>query len=223
MNSLETHVLRLIGENIASPDVYTDDDTGLAPIRASLNDAIEELCMVTGHYRRRYFLALQEERPVYRLAPENDYMGWILNVWDRSNHRPLEMTDLTTLAAVDPWFLKLNGPVTHWYQMGWEHVGFYRRPASKGTVLEMDCMMVPRPYTYSTEPIKLRDNWQRGAVYRAVSDYHAIRGDAARATEYYQRYLEIAGLMSLNPLGPERFWQFRGGPNNDLGRHINQD
>ena len=48
MNELETHVLELIGEDVDSPDVFTDDDAGMAPIRDSINDAIEEISMVSG-------------------------------------------------------------------------------------------------------------------------------------------------------------------------------
>lgn len=209
-------MLRLIGEDLDSPDVFTDTDEGMAPIRDSINDAIEELCMTTGHYRRRYFLACQEERAIYRLAPENDYLGWVIRVWDNKNKRSLDQTSITALSNYDPRFLKQNGVPTHWYQMGWEHIGVYYRPSEQGMVLELDCLMVPKPYTYDTQPIQLRTHWQRAAVYRALSDYHAIRGDAARGQEYFIKYLETAGLMGLNPLGPERIWRM-GGPTSDLG------
>jgi hypothetical protein len=106
MNALETHVLRLISENVESPDVFIDTADGLQPIRDSLNDGIEELCMVMGHYKRKYLLALHEERGIYRLSPQNDECGWVISVWDRANHRHLTQTDLLSLANHDPRFLK---------------------------------------------------------------------------------------------------------------------
>ena len=46
MNSIEKEVLKLIGENTTIPDVF--NEVGIKQIRDSLNDAIAELCMVTG-------------------------------------------------------------------------------------------------------------------------------------------------------------------------------
>ena len=69
MNTLEAKVLELIGESPDSPDVFTDDEEGLAPIRASLSEGIEEIAMLTGSYKRSYFLPLREDRAFYRLRP----------------------------------------------------------------------------------------------------------------------------------------------------------
>ena len=60
MNALEKEVLKIIGESTSSPDVFVDTDAGLDPIRDSINDAIQELCMVTGAYQLKYYLHLQE-------------------------------------------------------------------------------------------------------------------------------------------------------------------
>ncbi len=76
MNELETHVLELIGEDPDSPDVFTDDDTGMAPIRNSINDAIEEISMVSGSNKRTYTLPLRITTNWYRLAMEQGVFGW---------------------------------------------------------------------------------------------------------------------------------------------------
>ena len=59
MNTLERHVLELIGEDPDSPDVFTDTEDGMKPIRDSLNDAIEEISMVSGSNKRVYTLPLR--------------------------------------------------------------------------------------------------------------------------------------------------------------------
>ena len=79
MNSLESHALRLIGENTSSPDVFSDTAAGMAPIRDSINDALQELCMLTGSYRRPYLLPLYADRQFYRMSFERDYFGWVVN------------------------------------------------------------------------------------------------------------------------------------------------
>jgi hypothetical protein len=210
MNSLETHVLRLIAENVDSPDVFTDTSDGLAPVRDSINDAVEELCMVMGHYKRRYLLTCQEKRAIYRLSPKNDEMGWVISVWDRGRKRALTQTDLGNLAAQDPNFLGFDGDPDWWWQMGYEYLGLFPRPASKGRILELEMIAVPKKYVYGQVPIRLREQWQQAAVYRAVSEFYASRGDANRAAEWFNRYLETAAIKALHPEQAERMHQFGG-------------
>ena len=210
MNALETHVLRLIGENTTSPDVFADTDAGIAQIRASLNDAVQELCMLTGSYRRTYNLSLLASRQFYRLAPQNDYLGWIVGVWDRSQKRRLDRTDVLAISAQDGWWMKRTGPPLQYMQLGLTHIGIYMAPSTNGVVLEIDCVMIPKPYTDDTASVRLRDNYQRAAVYYAVSEFYASRGDARRGQEYLERYLETAGLAQLRPVYAERQYQYGG-------------
>lgn len=210
MNSMETHVLRLIGENISSPDVFTDDDTGIAQIRDSLNDAIQELCMVSGSYRRTYYLALLANRVFYRLNPQNDYLGYIVGAMDRQKRRRLVRTDLLALDTYDPWWLKRTGPALQYIQLGPNHIGVYMAPSAKGIILELDCVMIPRPYISDMDPVKVRAQFENAAVYFAVSEFYASRGDAKRAVEYHARYIETAGLSALHPMTADRQWRFGG-------------
>ena len=50
MNDLEKLTLQTIGESVDAPDVFTD--ANITPIRDSLNDAIEEIALVTGSSKR---------------------------------------------------------------------------------------------------------------------------------------------------------------------------
>lgn len=166
--------------------------------------------MVTGSYRRTYHLSLLANRQFYRLAPQNDYLGYIVGAWDRSQKRRLERTDLLAISQTDPWWMISTGPPLRYMQLGLNHIGIYMIPATKGIVLELDCVMIPKPYTDSITPVKLRNNFQRAAVYCAVSEFYASRGDAKRAQEYFSRYLETAGLMQLHPVTAERQYRFGG-------------
>ena len=211
-NSLETTVLRLIGEDVASPDVFTDA-SGIAQIRASINDAIFELCLAKGIYRRTYTLPLIAERQFYLLAPEFDYFLYPYEVWDRANKRKLHQTDLLTIAKDDPYWMKTTGPAEQYAWVGTKWFVLYRKPDATGRVLELKCACIPKAYTLDTDPIKLPTMDQRAATQLAVSEYFASRGDAAMATEWLNRYLETAQLMNLHPIQPERQWQQQTGKN----------
>lgn len=207
MNQLETQVLRLIGESVSTPDVFTDDDSGIAQIRASVNGAMQELCMVTGSYIRSVYLPLLVGQCFYRLTMQADYMGYIVQAVDLERRTKLYRTDLIALQAEDQRWMDRDGYPVAYMQIGLDFLGVYMRPSASGVVLELKVVCIPKPYTADTDPLKVREEFQRAAVHLAVSEFYASRGDAARATEYMQRYLETAGLMQLHPQHAERLYQ----------------
>ena len=210
MNSIETHVLQLIGEDIPSPDVFTDDETGLALIRGSVNDAIQEMCMVTGAYTKTYHLILLADRQFYRISAKQDYFGCCIEVWDRNRKLKLTQIDLVSLAKREPSFMTLSGDPDYYGHCGTEHVFVFPRPSSEGTVLEIRMAAIPKPYLSDKDPVKVRDQWQQGAAYLAVSEYFASRGDASRAGEYLTKYLEVIGMKTMHPMQAERTYQLGG-------------
>jgi hypothetical protein len=210
MNSLETQVLRLIGENVSSPDVFADTDSGIAQIRASINDALQELCMVTGSYIRTMHLPLLANQQFYKLTMQADYMGYVVQVMDRSRHSKLIRTDLVAVNSNDPYWMQNKGYPMEYMQIGLDYFGICGIPSDDGVVLEMQVVCIPKPYTADTDPLKVREAFQRSGVQLAVSEFYASRGDAARASEYLNKYLETAGIMQLNPQQPERIYQFGG-------------
>ena len=211
MNSLEKEVLKLIGENTDSPDVF--DTTGILQIRDSLNHAIQQICMVTGSYQKKYFMSLREDARFYRMFWGNDHFGYIVNCWDRQRHKRLDQTDVMTLSAEDPIWISRTGFAEKYFHIGYEYIGIYMRQSQSATVLELDCVVIPKAYTSDTDPVKLRETFERAAIQFAVSEYFASRGDAQRGSEWINKGLETANLKKLNPQQAERKWQWRPSTN----------
>lgn len=207
MNALETHVLRLIGEDTSSPDVFTDTDAGISRVRKSLNDAIAELCMVTGSYKRTTLFPLYADRMFYRLGFGEGDFGWVSELWDRDRRWRLSQTSARKLYEKDRDFLSRTGSPDEYFQVGHDVLGIWRMPPATGTVLELTAVMIPKAYTSEKDPIRLRHVYETAAVYLAVSDYYASTGNAGRATEYLMRYIETAGLMGLHPQRQEQVVQ----------------
>lgn len=204
MNILERQVLQIIAENTDAPDVFTDDAQGLALIRGSINDGIQELCLATGFYTRTYFLPLFSGRQFYRLAPIINDVGFILTVWDREHHYRLTRTHFAILKNQDPFWLRRNGRPLQYLTAGFDYIGFYPINSEDGKVLELHCACIPKPYAQDTDPIKLRDQFQRATVQYAASEFFASRGDAKRADYFLGRYIEIAGMMWATPQYADR-------------------
>jgi len=224
MNAIETDVLTIIGENTSSPDVFLDTSAGLAQIRQSVNDAIQQMCMVSGSYRRVYLLPLRDGAIVYKLLQGyQDYFGYIVGAWDRAKKRRLTQTTATKLARADSAWMKRDGDPMQYFHVGFSYVGIHPKPSDDGAIIELECVMIPKEYLHDTGPIRLRDNFKRGAASFAVSEFYASRGDAPRAGQYWTDYLEVAGMMRLKPVMPERQWQLGGrygyrGANGDVQR-----
>jgi hypothetical protein len=210
MKTLEKETLKLIGEDVSSPDVFLDTATGLAQIRGSINDAIQQMCMVTGSYKKRYFLPLREDCQFYRISWEQDYFGYIVSAWDRIRHTKLEQTDVIRLTAEDAWWMQRNGYPEQYIHIGYQYLGIYMKPSSSDNVLELDCIVIPKAYSTDNDPIKMREAFQRATVQMAVSEFYASRGDASKATERLNEALETANLKNLHPDAAEQQYQFGG-------------
>lgn len=207
MNNLEKHVLRLIGENVTTPDVFADSTSGLTQIRGSITDAIEELCMLTGCYRRPYQLTLVSGRVMYRLRPEHDYVIYCHSVYDGDRAYRLERAAIWELKHIAGDWINRTGPATYFAHAGLDAIAICYQPDTTGQVLQIDAVCAPKPYADSTSPILLRNNYEQAVVYFAVGEFYASRGDTDRAASFWKKYQEITGLMTMTPEYADRMTQ----------------
>ena len=194
MNILERKVLELIGEDPDAPDVFLDTDAGMAPVRDSINDAVQEISMLTGGYKRQYFLPLRNGQAFYRFRLPNGYLGWVTDVWDIDRKFRLTQTSTTKLSSQDPRWMVGTGFPEQYMQIGEDVIGFYRKPGSSTGMMEITIAEIPHAYSTDTERVKLRDSFQYAAVLFAVGEYWATRGDVQEARAYGVRYLDALGL-----------------------------
>jgi len=194
LNALEQRVLELIGENPDSPDVFTDDDTGMAQIRDSINDAVQEISMLTGCNKRQYFVPLRDNTMLYRLRLPSGSLGWITDVWSVNNKRRLEQTDLIRLNAHNPrWMLHSADPWAY-FPIGEDVIGFYPKPSGTSNAMELTVVEIPAAYESGRDRVKLRDSFKYATIHYAVSEYWASRGDATEAQNHWQLYLDALGV-----------------------------
>lgn len=194
MNSLETQVLRLIGESTSSPDVFKDTDEAISPIRTSLNDAIQEITMLTGGHQETIHVPLVSGKTFYRLTAHTGYLGWVTEAWLVNEQRRLHQTDLHQLNLENPRWLVHESRPDKYFQVALDIVGFAPKPSASSDIVALEIVMIPVAYTTDTARIKLRDMYRWAAVSYAVSEYYASRGDANEALTHLDRYLKVLGL-----------------------------
>ncbi len=202
MNAIETRVLELIGEDVDAPDVFTD--ANIAPIRDSINEAIAEIIMMTGGYKRQYFLPLRELTGFYRLLPTHGEVGWITDVFLVNPRYRLIQTDLLKLNAQDPRWMVSSSQPNYYIPIGQDVIGFHPKPSSASDVVEITMVEIPTEYTTDSDRIKVRDSYQYATVNYAVADFWASRGDAAEASKFMALYMDAMGLSAMRDPQPER-------------------
>lgn len=203
-NNIETHVLEMIGENTSSPDVFTDTDAGIEPIRDSVNDAIEEIVMLTGSHKSIYRMPLIEDQGFYRLRLTNGSIGWITDAWLVDQKYRMKQTDEIKLSIQNPRWMVNTGTPREYIPIGNDVISLYPRPSGTSDLLELTMVVIPAKYTAGTDRLKLRDSFKWAAVHYAVSEFYASRGDANSATEHHQKYLMNLGMQELYPKSAER-------------------
>jgi len=196
MNAIEREILRLVGENVESPDVFTD----ITPVRDSVNDAIEEISMVTGGVRQSYKLVLKKDQMFYRLSFADGYFGWITHAWYAGQRRTIEHRSLGWLDKQNSRWMKEVGTPLNYFIAGEDVLGIHPVPAGDGGVIDLDCTVIPLAYTADGDQIRVRNEFHRALVHFAVSEYWASRGDAKEAMKHHQQYLKVLGLASIYPM-----------------------
>ena len=205
MNRLERAVLLEIGENPDSPDAFSD----ISPIRNSINDAIAEIIMVTGSYKRLYQVAMEADKKFYSLAPEHGEIAWITDAILLTRQRRLEQTDFALLKEENPRFFICTGTPTRYVPIDNDLVFFHPIAGSDTDIVELTCVMVPDAYTQDADRTFIRRDFERGVIHFAVSEYWASRGDAKEALAHHSRYLDLVGLRRLFPAAQEYVPRFQ--------------
>jgi hypothetical protein len=194
MNSIERLVLQMIGEDPDNPDVFVDTSSGMAQIRDSINDAIEEIAIVTGGYRETYTLSLKQSTPFYTLQYLNGSLAWITDVFLKSTNHRLEQTDFIRLTRSNPRWLFDSGPPRAYIPVGYDQICVWPKPGGDTGILEIKLVMVPSRYDEDTDRIKVRSGLEWAAAKYAIGEYYASRGDAQSAVQHHMQYADVLGI-----------------------------
>jgi hypothetical protein len=204
MNSVEKYALSFIGEDPATPDVFTEGSEDLNLLRGNISDAVQEINMMSGSYVEVYELQLREARAFYRLPSMvgAGFFGWIKDAWTEVERYRLEQTDITKLNAYNRRWLFDSGTPLSYFPIGLNNIGFWPKPANDGGIIELSVAVIPFAITTSGARIKLRRDLEYAAAHLAVAEYFATRGDTRSAQQHLQEYVSMTSLdMPDSPVG----------------------
>jgi len=207
MNDLEGQVVRLVGDDPESPDVF--DDTGIFWIRESLNDAVEELSLLTGGVKRNYQLIARTGATFYRLAFARDQYAWVTDAWLPGFRRRLEQTDIFRLNAYNPRWQQNIGTPQAYFPLGNNIIGLWPAPGGNDLMIELTCVVIGQRYSSDDERIKIRKAWQDIAVHFASAEYYASVGDVTNAMFELQHFTSLAGILTGYDMSKDYRWKLK--------------
>ena len=206
-NDLENRVMDLIGENTDAPDVF--DDTGIEEIRSHLNDAIEEVAMITGCHKRIWHVPLTADSYFYSLDQSRDKIAWIETVYLLNPPRRLKQESLLGLEQMDARWMIATGTPSLYVPFSYDKFVLWPAVSASSYSIEVTGIAIPDRYTLDTDRVRLRKSFEWACVNRAVSEFWATRGDAQSAARYFQTYAQEIGYPQMYPEQYERRWQYR--------------
>lgn len=196
--------MSFIGEDPDNPDVFRDTDATIAPIRDSINDAIQEIHLVHGGHTEKFNIPLVADKRFYRVAFQGGFLGWINDAWLVNQKRRLHHTGIRDNDHNDPRWLLYNGTPEDYFIVGLDVIGFRPIPSSSSDIVEVTCSVIPAHYKTDRDRVKLRDSFKWAVVNYAVSEYWASRGDAREASKHMQVYLDNLGIQDRFSLTQDR-------------------
>mgnify|MGYP003669767858 CR=1 FL=1 len=205
MNKLEKQVLRIIGDDPDDPDVFKDDPVSLAPIRDSINDAVEELAMASGGHVQTFHVPLVAGKLMYRLRFARGHWCYVQSAWLTGQKRRLDQTTLGRLNSQDPRWMVSSATPRSYFQVGTDLVGFAFKPSASSDVVELTSVVIPARYENDTETVRVRDAFKFAVVNYAVAEYWASRGDAVAATKDFAQYMGRLEAGKTHEMSNDRF------------------
>lgn len=209
MNEVERNILQKIGEDPDNPDVFVEGEESFDLIRDSVNDAIEEIALITGSVTRTYKMPLRQNANFYRLQFEHERFAWVKDVWLHGIKRRLIQTDFISLVNENPRWLYDAGPPVNYFICGETMMGLHPAPSSDNDMLEVTAVVVPDRYTSDASRLKIRDQFKWAITYYVVSEYYASRGAARQARFNFDKYLDKVGVLNRYPNYGDRVHRYQ--------------
>ena len=209
MRDIEKKVLRIIGEDVDSPDVYTD--ANITPIRDSVNDAIEELCTLTNAYVHTYRIPLVIDTYFYRIAFTTAQFCYITRAYLPDMGRTLAQGTVGSVEKHDYKWLDSSNTPSVYMPIGVKYVAFYPMYAEAGHHVELDCAVLPNRYSTTDKVLQLRDDFRDAASAYAASEYFLSSGDLDKAAYWFGEYAKGASKFGYRSRMPDKSPALRSG------------
>lgn len=194
---LKRSIMDSIGEDSSSPTYWTSLNDG--ELEDYINDALGEVCLLSGHYTETLHLPLFSNRQHYRLDPgKGGEFLYIKGIRVLPEEYDLSMTDMNKLSKEDYLWMTRTGTPRTFFQIGLDTIRPVPIPSSGGKSLEITACVIPPPYTNDMDEIDLDDSLIEVIVAYATYMLLLSKRKLESADVWMKTYMKASGLSEEN-------------------------
>lgn len=165
LQTIKKSVMDIIGEDSITPTYWTSSND--IELENYINDAFEEVCILTRHYKEDLYIPLMANKKHYRISGgKGGQFLFLSSVRVLSNNDNLYMTDPFQLSRQDSRWMTSTGTPRLFYMVGLDCMRIVPYPTTSGDTLECKGVIIPPSYTDDDEQIDIGD-----AFIGAITSY----------------------------------------------------
>jgi len=200
---IRTMVLDAVGEDSVNPSYWTSDH--ITELDEWIQDAIEEVCVLTGLYVEELRQPLFANRRYYHLDPgKGGELLWLKHLRIEPEGWYLKQSDPTALSRDDVNWMTRTGTPRVWYPVGVNLVRLVPYPASAGQLIEASVVCIPPMATTSDMLLDIPDHLTAAIVSSVVATVLVINRRLEKAAGWltdYKNALNLADSAMLKGIG----------------------
>lgn len=188
-------VMDIVGEDSSAPTYWTSSND--IEIEDYINDAIEEVCVLTGGYKQDLVLPLHASRDYYRLDPgKGGEFLYIDSIRVEPEGYSLGMSDTTKLTREDyNWMTRTGTPRTFFF-VNPDMIRVVPMAGTAGQSLEILASTIPPTYTLDDEVVDLDESLISVVIAYAASMILLSMRSFPKSSYWLKVYMEGVGRSS---------------------------
>jgi hypothetical protein len=192
-SDLKKSVMDIIGEDSASPTYWTSSND--IELEEHLNDAIAEVCILTGQYTNELVLPLYASRSYYHLdAGKGGELLYLKRVRVYPEGYSLEQTDPAQLTREDYLWITRTGCPSKFYLVNGDMLRTVPMDSDGGRSLECLAVTIPPRYTEDDEVVDITTEMIDWVVsYTSYMMFITLRR-LDKANLWFKKYIENSGF-----------------------------
>lgn len=188
-------VMDIVGEDSSAPTYWTSSND--IEIEDYINDAIEEVCVLTGMYKQDLVLPLHASRDYYRLDPgKGGEFLYVDSIRVEPEGYSLGMSDTTKLTREDyNWMTRTGTPRTFFF-VNPDMIRVVPMAGTAGQSLEILASTIPPTYTLDDEVVDLDESLISVVIAYAASMILLSMRSFPKSSYWLKVYMEGVGRSS---------------------------
>lgn len=196
--TLKKLIMDTIGEDSESPTYW--DSTNDVELEDLINDAVEEMLVLSGNYIEEIHVPLYTDRRHYNLdAGKGGELLYIKGARVLPEGYTLSMVDPISLSREDYRWITRTGTPRSFYIVGNDTIRPVPYPSAEGQSLELIASIIPPNYSEDDEVVDIEDSFITGVTAYCSYMLFASMRNLEAAGRWFKEYQKAIATFVDNP------------------------